>query len=385
MTVELVFWLCVGLLAYTYVGYPLCVAVMALVLRRDVRCLDIFPTVTVVIAAYNEGREIRRTVLNKLSQDYPAELLDVIVVSDGSDDGTDDIVKGISPDTVGRITLLRQEPRQGKTQALNQAIGYARGDVVIFSDANSIYATDAVRRLVGCFADPTVGYVTGRMVYENPDHSGIADGSGKYMSYENTLRMLETRIGSIVGVDGGIDAIRRNLYVPMRADQLPDFVLPLAVVEQGKRVVYEKSASVFESALSSSIDEFRMRVRVALRALWAIYDKRRLLNPFRYPLFAWQLFSHKLLRYLAFIPLSGLLVASGLVCTVHWFYGMAFTCQLAAYFLGALGHFMKETAARSSKLMVPYYFLILNAACVIACGKFLRRQKMVIWKPRIGA
>ena len=115
-------------------------------------------------------------------------------------------------------------------------------------------------------------------------------------------------VGSVVGVDGGIDAIRREIYVPMLADQLPDFVLPLSVVEQGKRVVYEPDAMVYEAALADVTGEFRMRVRVSLRALWALYDKRRLLNPFRYPLFAWQLMSHKVLRYLAFLPLVGLVV-----------------------------------------------------------------------------
>src|SRR6266849_3389283 len=143
--------------------------------------------------------------------------------------------------------------------------------------------------LVRSFADPSVGYVTGNMTYTNPTESAIGEGSGTYMSYENLLRALETKLGSIVGVDGGVDAIRRQLYVPMRPDQLPDFVLPLSVVEQGKRVVYEPDALLYESALSHAEDEFRMRIRVSLRALWVLYDKRNLLNPFRFPVYSWQL------------------------------------------------------------------------------------------------
>ena len=267
-------------------------------------------------------------MINKLNQAYPPERLDVLVVSDGSTDGTDAIVQSIATNAAGRVKLLRQEPRQGKTAAINLAMTQATGDIVVFADANSIYAPSAVRSLASNFADPSVGYVTGRMIYTNPTDSGIGKGSGKYMSYENLLRALETKLGSIVGVDGGIDAIRRTLYVPMRPDQLPDFVQPLGIIEQRKRVVYEPDALVHEQALSSPTDEFRMRVRVSLRALWALYDKRELLNPFRYGLFAWQLLSHKLLRYLAFIPLLGLIVFNSLIAGEHLFYACFFALQL---------------------------------------------------------
>jgi cellulose synthase/poly-beta-1,6-N-acetylglucosamine synthase-like glycosyltransferase len=280
--------------------------------------------------------------------------------------------------------LLRQEPRQGKTQALNLALRHASTDLVVFSDANSIYAPNALRALVRSFADMSVGYVTGRMVYTNPAGAGIGEGSGSYMSYENVLRALETRLGSIVGVDGGIDAIRRELYVPMQPDQLPDFVLPLSVVEQGTRVVYEPGAVVYEPGLSDARDEFRMRVRVALRALWGLYDKRSLLNPLRYPLFAWQLISHKVLRYAAFVPLAGVLLSNFLLAGQHPFYTGFLALQLVAYSLAGLGHAIRRAPVKASKLLAPYYFVILNAACVIAFWKFLTGQKMVVWAPRRG-
>jgi cellulose synthase/poly-beta-1,6-N-acetylglucosamine synthase-like glycosyltransferase len=264
------------------------------------------------------------------------------------------------------------------------AVTHAAGDILVFADANSIYAPDGIRRLVRGFADPAVGYVTGQMIYTNPDGSGIGEGSGAYMRYENLLRVLETRLNSVVGVDGGIDAVRRELYVPMRSDQLPDFVLPLNVVEQGKRVVYEPNAMLFEPALSSGTDEFRMRVRVSLRALWALYDKRNLLDPFRYPLFAWQLFSHKVLRYGAFVPLAGLLFLNTLLVGEHLFYLGFLVLQLSAYGLAALGHWLGRLPTVTSKLLAPYYFVILNVACAVALWKFVNRKKMVLWNPRIG-
>lgn len=385
MLVAIVFWSCLGLVIYIYVGYAAGVFLLAPILRRNVSKADIEPSITVVISAFNEEQEIKDTVLNKLSQDYPSERLEVIVVSDGSTDRTDDIVRGLVARSGGRLRLLCQEPRQGKTQALNMALHHTSADIVVFADANSIYAPNALRSLVRSFADPSVGYVTGQMIYTNPTDAGIGEGSGMYMSYENVLRTLETRLGSIVGVDGGIDAIRRKLYAPMRPDQLPDFLLPLSVVEQGKRVVYEPDAVVYEPALASATDEFQMRVRVSLRALWALYDKRNLLNPFRYPLFAWQLISHKVLRYGAFLPLLGLVVFNVLAVGQHPFYVGFLVLQLVAYAFAVLGHFLRQRHSKASKLLVSYYFVILNVACGIAFWKLLNGQKMVLWKPRQGA
>lgn len=381
---EIGFWICLGFLAYIYAGYPLCVSLLATVLNRNVRKADIEPGVTVVIAAFNEEREIRDTVENKLAQQYPPDRLEVIVVSDGSTDRTDEIVRSIAERSAGRLRLLRQEPRQGKTQALNLALRHASTDLVVFADANSIYAPNALRALVRSFADPAVGYVTGRMVYTNPAGAGFGESSGSYMSYENALRALESKLGSIVGVDGGIDAIRRALYVPMHPDQLPDFVLPLSVVEQGKRVVYEPDAAVYEPGLARAEDEFRMRVRVALRALWALHDKRGLLNPLHHPLFAWQLISHKALRYAAFLPLAGLLLFNCLLASEHPFYKAFLALQLTAYALAGLGHVLRGAPARASKLLVPYYFVVINAACVVAFWKFVTGEKMVLWTPRQG-
>ena len=384
MILEIAFWGCLALVIYIYAGYPACAFMLAQIVRRDVRRADIEPRVAVITAAFNEEHEIERTVLNKLSQDYPRDRLEMIVVSDGSTDRTDEIVQALAARGEGRLKLLRQEPRQGKTQALNSATRHTSADIIVFADANSIYAPATVRTLMRSFSDPTVGYVTGNMVYTNPAQTAVGEGSGSYMSYENFLRKVETKLGSIVGVDGGVDAIRRELYAPMRPDQLPDFVLPLTVVERGKRVVYDPNAVVYEPALSDATEEFRMRVRVSLRALWALHDMRGLLNPLRHPLFAWQLISHKVLRYLAFLPLAGLLVFNALVFIQHGSYGEFLVLQIAAYALAAIGYLFRRSGTGMSKLLVPYYFVVLNVACTVAFWKYLGGQKMVVWNPRKG-
>jgi cellulose synthase/poly-beta-1,6-N-acetylglucosamine synthase-like glycosyltransferase len=376
-SIELVFWLCIAWVGWVYFGYPAAIELFGRLRRLGVRAAPHTPPMTVIIAAYNEAEHIEATVRNKLAQDYPPERLDVIVVSDGSDDGTDDIVQGIDDP---RVKLVRQEPRQGKTAGLNLAVQQATGELIVFSDANSLYEPGALRELAAAFADPEVGYATGRMIYGNPDGSVVGDGCTGYMRYENWLRAAETRAGSVVGVDGGIDAVRRELYHPMRPDQIPDFVLPLSVVQAGHRVVYRPQAVLMELALGEAGQEFRMRVRVSLRSLWALWDMRALLNPLRFPLFSFQLWSHKVLRYLAFIPLLALLPLNLLLLGAHPVYKLAMAAQVAFWLLAIAGG--RAGAGRLTGW--PYYFGMINWAAAVAFIRFLRRERQVTWTPRAG-
>lgn len=377
-------WLLLFVGIYPYLGYPILVSFLGRLLRRSVRTNDSYrPRVTIVTAAYNEAAHIEATVRNKLDQDYPPELLDVIVVSDESDDGTDEIVAGIAAQHPN-VRLMRQAPRRGKTAALNLALPAVRGEVIVFADANSIYRRDTVRKLVRNFADPTVGYVTGRMVYVNPDGSLVGDGCSAFMRYENALRKAETRVGSIVGVDGGVDAVRTHLYEPMRSEQLPDFVLPLTVIERGFRVVFEPDAMLTENTLTTGASEYRMRVRVALRALWALWDKRGLLNPLRYPLFSLQLVSHKLLRYMSFLPLFLAFLVSWPLALHSWPYRMILAVQILFGTLALFAWRAPRTVGAWAPARYSYYFLLLNWASAVAFGKFLRGQQQVLWQPRSG-
>ncbi len=185
---EWTFWIALVVGIYPYVLYPLFAAVFAKLQRRAVRAAAISPRVSIVISAYNEVRHIEATVRNKIAQDYPAELLEILVVSDGSTDGTDELMTRLAQED-SRVTFIRQDPRRGKTAALNLALARVQGEIVVFSDANSIYQPDTVRKLVTNFADPTVGYVTGKMIYVNPDGSIVGDGC----SALHALRELAAR------------------------------------------------------------------------------------------------------------------------------------------------------------------------------------------------
>lgn len=375
------FYLSLLIVIYVYAGYPLLVFIVSRARRRRVRKSSIEPAVTILIAAHNEEDVIGPTLENKFALNYPAEKLEIIVISDGSSDRTDEIVARYKN---RGVRLIRQEQRAGKTSALNRAAQLARGEILVFSDANSLYEREAVRQLVANFADHQVGYVTGKMVYTDPDGTLIGDGCTAYMKYENALRRWETSLGSVVGVDGGIDAVRKKLYRAMNPDQLPDFVLPLRVVEQGYRVVHEPGALLQEPALRESSDEYRMRVRVSLRALWALSDMRSLLSFYRHPLFAWQLWSHKVLRYICFVFLLVAYLANLALWGEGEFYRVFFMLQTTGYLGASVSIGLGAYGWRVKALYLAHYFLLLNAAAAQAFVKFLLRQKQVVWTPRKG-
>lgn len=378
------FWILLIVGIYPYVLYPpLALFLGRMANRRVNKNLEFLPRVTIIVAAFNEARHIEATIRNKCAQDYPRDLLQILVVSDGSTDGTDEIVEHLAAGDA-RIRLLRQIPRQGKTAALNWAVGQAAGEILVVSDANSMYRQDALRMLMRNFADPEVGYVSGQMLYANADGSLVGDGCTAYMRYENALRAVETRLGSIVGVDGAIDSVRRSLYRAMRPDQLPDFVLPLDIREQGYRVVYEAEAIVTEEALNDEAAEYRMRVRVALRALWALWDKRRLFNPLRYTLFSWQLASHKLLRYLSGVPLLLAALLNWRLVGSGGLYQVLAACQGLFIFLVASKAVGLRPFAGLAITRYCYYFFLLNWSSAVALVKFLGGTKQVIWQPRTG-
>jgi cellulose synthase/poly-beta-1,6-N-acetylglucosamine synthase-like glycosyltransferase len=378
------FWWSVAWVGWVYIGYPIAAHLFGKLADLRVRQGRYTPRVSVLIAAHNEEDCIAATIRNKLESDYPADKLEIIVVSDSSTDRTDEIVAALAAASEVPITLIRQHNHAGKTAALNLAVPEATGAVFVFSDANSIYAPDAISRLVENFADSEVGYVTGRMLYQTETESGIAEGCSKYMEYESFLRKAETAIGTVIGVDGGVDAVRADLYAKMADDDLPDFMLPLTVAERGYRVIYDPRAKLYEAALDETADEFRMRVRVSLRAMWTLWKKRRLLNPLRYGILSLQLWSHKVLRYLCFLPAFALWPLSGFLSAEHWIYMFAFVGQSAIYLALILRLAERADGIIPQLLNLVRYVTLLNLACAVALFKFLRGERKAVWKPRTG-
>jgi len=376
--------LCIATLVlalYPLCGYPLLIAIIGYVRPRPVDRRPGAVPVTVLIPAYNEADCIAETIEKVLQQEYPPGLLEVIVVSDSSDDGTDDIVRGFA----GRgVQLTRREPRRGKAAALNAAMRVARGEVIVFSDANARFVPDTIARLVENFADPSVGYVTGELTLLHRAGNRAGEGASGYLRYENWLRVSESRAGSVIGVNGGVDAMRRALYTDVPDDQISDFVLPLQVIVAGYRVIYDPRARSSEEANEELGPEFRMRVRVALRAMRGLWYMRAVLNPFAQPLAAFCVISHKLLRYLTFVFLLVAFTASGVLAMRTTGFRLLFELELLAVLLAIVGLKKGLPSLLRRVTGLASYFLISNAAFAVAMLRIVRGETMATWRPRGG-
>lgn len=374
---EVIFWLSAAALFYTYAGYPLLLALVSATRPRRVRRGDFESTVSVIITAYNEERDLAAKLENTLALDYPAELLEIIVASDCSSDRTDNIVKEFAP---RGVRLHRQPQRLGKTAAQNAAVTQARGDVILFSDATSLYQRDAVQALLPNFADPSVGCVAGRLVYVDPTESRIGRGARSYWSYETFLKKHESRACSLIGASGCLYAVRRTAYVPLYHEACSDFIIATKMVEQGLRAIYEPNAVCTELTNRRSDNELKMRVRIIAQTFTDLWQHVAMLNPFRSGFYAIQLFSHKVMRYLVPFFLMALFVAS-LTLAGSVFFRILFAAQLAAYACAALAWVLDLVGIRSRLLAFPQYFVLANIASLIALYKFLRGERYAHWEP----
>jgi cellulose synthase/poly-beta-1,6-N-acetylglucosamine synthase-like glycosyltransferase len=374
--VAIVFWTMGALVVYVYAGYPLLLrSLVALGGGRDRRVDSSEPTVTLLISAYNEGAVIAAKIDNSLALDYPQDRLDIVVISDASEDDTDEIVRGYG----GRnVRLLRMRERGGKTLGLNAAVAEAKGEIVVFSDANAMYRPEAIRALVRNFADPAVGAVVGESTYT--DQATESDKSESwYWRYETAIKLLESRVGSTVGGDGAIYAIRRALYEPMTADALSDFVNPLQIVARGLRCVYEPEAISVEQAAGTFMKEFKRKVRIVNRAWRATLRMRRLLNPFHYGRFALQLISHKLLRWFVPVFLLAAFVANIALIRESVVYEATLVLQLVFYGLASAGYVMHARRDLPFVVYVPFYFCLVNIASLRGILQVHRGKTYTIW------
>jgi cellulose synthase/poly-beta-1,6-N-acetylglucosamine synthase-like glycosyltransferase len=369
------FWLSAGVIAYIYIGYPVIVRCLARFMSARVERRVIQPKVTVVIAAYNEARGIRRKLDNVSSLQYPPGLLDIVVASDASSDETDLIVKSYDPN---RVRLVRVEGRRGKTACQNAAVENATGEIVVFTDATTRIEPHALSALAENFADPSVGCAAGSLVYETKGRSTTGEGGTAYWSYESSLRRAESDLGSLVGVSGCLYAVRRSAYRPIAPELISDFVIAMRLHEQGLRTVLEPGAVCYEETLDRAGHELSMRVRVAIRSINALVVERRLLNPLRYGRFAWQLWSHKALRYASPLFWIVALVTSALLFAEP-FYMALFALQVLLIAAGIGGFLLRTSGA--GILARPYYFLLTNVASLVAILRYIKGERSVTWKP----
>ncbi len=379
LAAAIIFWASVFALGYTYAGYPLLVLLVSSLRSLNVARSAYEPVVSVIITAYNEERDLREKLLNTLALDYPADTLEVIVASDCSTDATDAIAREFASEGV---RLHRQRERLGKTAAQNAAVELARGEIILFSDATTLYQPDVLRVMMPDFADASVGCVAGRLVYVDPAQTSVGHGARSYWNYETFLKKHESRACSLIGASGCLYAVRRAAYVPMYNEACSDFLIATKMMEQGLRSVYEPDAVCTEETNRRTDKELRMRVRVITQTYTDLWRHRAMMNPFRSGFYAVQLFSHKVLRYLVPVFLLATLITSAILAPRSWFYAAAFALQLLFYVMAAFGWLLERAGSKRLRLLaLPHYFVLANAASMIAFYKFLRGERYARWEP----
>lgn len=373
---EILFWISGGLLLYVYVGYPTLLAFASRLVHRGRAELGYTPFLSVLITAYNEHSSIRRKVENTLEADYPPERLEVVVASDGSSDGTDEIVRAIEDP---RVKLVRVEGRRGKTRAQNEAVKCCNGEVIIFSDATTIYHPLSLRYLAANYKDPRVGAVSGRYQYfDAKGTSPTGMGTITFWNYENLIKRFQSNVKTISGCCGCIYSVRKSVYTNLADDVISDLVQPLHVIKKGFRVVFEERALAFEETTQSAREEFQMRVRVVTRGMRGILSVPELLQPWKHPWVSFQLISHKVLRWLVGVFLLVLLISNAFL-VAQLFFAVTMGLQ-ACFYAAALLALVPPLHKRWKVLGMPLYFCLLNVAAVVSLGEILRGRKYVVWE-----
>lgn len=356
------------------------VLVRGLIRPRKYKAEDITPSVTMVLAAYNEAASIGPKLENVLSLDYPSERMNVVVASDGSNDGTDEIVRRYEGPRVRLLSLNRC----GKAAALNAAAAAAGGEILVFSDANSMYAPDSLRALVRPFADPLVGGVAGDQRYVAEGRGdAITSGEQSYWNLDRMLKTAESRAGNVISATGAIYAVRRSLFRPVPDGVTDDFFTSTGVISQGYRLVFAPDAVAFEPVAGTAELEFGRKVRVITRGLRGVLVRRDLLDPRNHGFYAVQLLSHKLLRRIMVFPLAVAGATSPLLWRHGRIYRVATLLQGGLYGFGAAGILLaRKPLGRRKPFVLPAFFCFVNLAALRATWNVVRGRRIDRWEPK---
>lgn len=365
---------------YAYFGYPLCLFLLSLFVRRHRNELDHFHnfSVSLLISAYNEEDVIEEKLANSLELDYPKDRLEIVVVSDGSDDKTNEIVSRYADKGV---VLRHYEGRIGKTACLNKAVPLAKGDIIVFSDANAHYDKSAIQHLVRWFANQKIGFVTGRTIYFSEEGDSAMHSVGVYSRIEKLTKKLESELGSCVGADGAIFAIRKYLYQPLNDFDINDFVIPLNIVKQDFRGVMEEKAFCIEGIAKSTKEEFNRQVRITNRTIRAIFNTIGLINPLKFGFFSFELLSHKISKLLAPFFMITILLTNILLITNGLLYLLILLGQLSFYLLAFLGHSKRSFKGISTQIFIASSFTTMNLAILWGWIKYFSGETYIRWLP----
>ncbi|MGG9961988.1 glycosyltransferase family 2 protein [Ferruginibacter sp. SUN106] len=389
LILKILFWILAFIVVYTYVGYGI-VLYFIIKLKRIFKPAKTHgfngayqPEVTLFIAAYNEKDYVADKINNTLSLDYPKDKLQVVWVTDGSDDGTPELLKKYN-----NVTVHHLPERNGKISAMNRGMKFVTTPIVIFSDANTMLGKESIQRIVRLFANPTTGCVSGEKRIINKE-SDVASGAGEglYWKYESALKKWDAELYSVVGAAGELFAIRTELYRDVEKDTLlDDFVISLRVAQDGYTIQYDPEAYAVENASANVKEELKRKIRISAGGIQAVVRLRSLLNIFKYGTLSFQYISHRVLRWtltplclLVLIPV-GFMLAYNEGLLSFGMYATLFGLQLLFYIAALTGWFMENRSTRIKALFVPYYFFIMNLSVVLGFFRYMKKTQSVNWE-----
>mgnify|MGYP002395175189 CR=1 FL=1 len=386
---EILFWLLLFIVFYTYVGYGIVLYFIVRVRRllglkrKRIANPGFEPEVTLFIAAYNEKDYVEMKMKNSLELDYPAEKLHIVWVTDGSDDGTPDLLKKYPEAEVYHLP-----DRNGKIAAMNRGIKLVKTPYVVFSDANTMLGSSSIRRIVDLFSDEKVGCVSGeKRIFNKEKDAAAGAGEGLYWRYESTLKKWDAELYSVVGAAGELFAIRTDLYREVEKDTLlDDFVISLRVAQEGYTIQYDPEAYAMETASANVKEELKRKIRISAGGIQSVIRLRSLLNVFRYGTLSFQYISHRVLRWTITPICLLLLFPAGFFLAINeglfnpGLYSILFWLQVIFYLSALLGWYLENRFIRVKLLFVPFYFFIMNLSVFLGLNRYLKSSQSVNWE-----
>jgi cellulose synthase/poly-beta-1,6-N-acetylglucosamine synthase-like glycosyltransferase len=384
---ELFFWGSLLVIFYSYVGYGIVLYAIVKIkkmLGKENKSItkineSFQPEVTFIVPCYNEAEIVTDKIKNCLSLDYPKDKLNICFITDGSNDGTPDLIKSKFPE----VTVLHEPQRRGKSAAENRSMKFVKTPIVIFSDANTMLPSNAVKEIVKHYADPEVGAVSGeKRIFNKYKDNATGAGEGFYWKYESKLKQMDSELKTIVGAAGELFSFRKELFIELEEDTiLDDFMLSMRIAEQGYRVIYEPNAYAEETASESVKEELKRKVRICAGGWQSMIRLKSVLNPFADFTLTFQYISHRVLRW----SVAPLLLLLAFPLNIYLFnespiYQYMFYGQCLFYMAAMLGWYLENQRIKIKALFVPYYFFIMNYAVFAGFIKYLKGKQSAAWE-----
>ncbi|HSO87463.1 MAG TPA: glycosyltransferase family 2 protein [Draconibacterium sp.] len=390
MIPEFIFWILLFILFYTYIGYALVLFILLklkkLMFPKQVLNIDSLyePDVCLFVTAFNEKDYVKQKVENSFSLDYPREKIQYLWITDGSDDGTPDLLKKYD-----LLEVHHLPERRGKMHAMNRGVKFVKAPIIIFSDTNTVLGKYSIREIVAKFSNEKTGCVAGeKRIVEKEADAAAGAGEGLYWKMESWVKKMDAELNSAVGAVGELFAIRTELFEDVETDTLlDDFMISLRIAQKGYRIAYTPNAFAEETASLNVGEELKRKIRIAAGGIQTIFRLKSLLNPFRYGMLSWQYFSHKVLRWtlapvslFLILPVNLLIVWQQKSWFEFGFYTAMLYVQLLCYLLAAVGWYLENKKLNFKLLFVPYYFLFINYTSIRGIFRYFKGKQTVSWE-----